>query len=410
VDIPKIISVDDHVIEPLHVWQEWMPKKFADRAPRVERMTGRMKKLPRRFNFVEDPDGKPADVWVFDGLAMPINEGVASAGGDRSKLSNGPMLYDDIQPAAYDRTARLAAMDSNHTEASLCFPNFPRFCGQTFLECEDRELGLAAVQAYNNWMIEEWCGDEAYGRLLPVTLIPLWDAELAAVEVRRCAEKGNTSIAFSESPPALGLPSVHTDYWDTLWRACVETGTVVNMHIGSSSTFPRTGPDSPMLTMLTLVHEGSQRALVDWLCSGVFERFEALRIALSEGEVGWMPFLLDRIDYTWRGHQGYAGVEDRITRAPSSYFEGHVYGCLVDDPVALESRHRLPFEQLMYEIDFPHGDSTFPRTRESAEKLIADSGLSDIEAVQLLRNNAIGCYRLERFGIEPAHVPTPSVA
>jgi predicted TIM-barrel fold metal-dependent hydrolase len=102
-------------------------------------------------------------------------------------------------------------MDVNHVQSALCFPTFPRFCGQTFTEAKDRELGLLSVRAYNDWMVEEWCGPAARGRLIPLTLIPLWDAELAAQEVRRNASRGVRAVAFSEIPPHLGLPSVHTD-------------------------------------------------------------------------------------------------------------------------------------------------------------------------------------------------------
>jgi predicted TIM-barrel fold metal-dependent hydrolase len=400
-ELPKIISVDDHVIEPPDLWQRWLPKEFVERGPRVERQKGEMRFLRRRHAFKQLDHGDWADIWMFDGMGMPLAQGLASAGTDRLQADNRPMRFEEMRPGAYQREARLADMDLNHTKASLNFPTFARFCGQTFLECEDRPLALACVEAYNNWMIQEWCGDSARGRLLPMALIPLWDVELAAAEVHRCAELGNCSIAFSESPPALDLPSIHSGYWDPLWQSCVETATVVNCHIGSSSTFPTTGPDSPLLTSFALVHEGSQRALVDWLCSGIFERFDTLRVVLSEGQVGWIPYLLDRIDRTWKAHEGYAGVSDRITRPPSSYVEGHIYGCVVDDIVGLEARHRLPFHQLMFEVDFPHGDSHWPNSASTAARLVADAGLTAEETTMLLHDNAIACYGLERFGLEP---------
>ena len=179
----------------------------------------------------------------------------------------------------------------------------------------------------------------------------------------------------------------------------LETETVVNCHIGSSSTFPSTGSDSPLLTSLSLLHEGSQRALVNWLCSGVFERFDALRLVLSEGQIGWMPYALDRFDSTWKKHRVYAGVETRITRPPSEYVAGHVYGCIVDDNVGLEARHRLPMDQLMFEVEYPHGDSHWPQSVHVFERLIAEAKLTDTEVRKLLCENAIACYRLNRFGI-----------
>ena len=134
----------------------------------------------------------------------------------------------------------------NYVEASLCFPTFPRFCGQTFTEAKDRELGLACVQAYNDWMVEEWCGDSD-GRLIPLIIIPLWDAELAAAEVRRNAERGVHAVCFSEIPPHLGLPSIHSGYWDPFFAGVRgDRAPSIYMHIGSSSQMPATSADAPV--------------------------------------------------------------------------------------------------------------------------------------------------------------------
>jgi predicted TIM-barrel fold metal-dependent hydrolase len=403
-NFPLIVSVDDHVLEPPDVWQRWLPAKHRAAGPRVERQKGVMNHGRRRPYFTETDDGEWADIWMYEGKGMPLSGGLALAGVDRSEAHNNPILYEDIRPGCYQQAARLADMDLNHQEAGICFPSFPRFCGQTFLEAKDKDLALACIEAHNNWMIEEWCSGDAYGRLIPMALIPLWSVGLAAAEVRRCAAKGNSSIAFSECPPALDLPSIHSGYWDPLWEACDETDTVVNCHIGSSSTFPRTGPDSPNLTTYSLVHEGAQRAFVDWLCSGIFDRYDGLRVALSEGGIGWMPFQLERIDHTLAGHQGTLGV-DHLTKKPSEYYKGHIYGCLVHDLIGLKNRDRLCVEQIMFEVDFPHGDTAWPHSIQVFEKLALDSELTDEEIHGILRNNAIDCYRLERFGLKKTSGP-----
>jgi hypothetical protein len=227
-----------------------------------------------------------AKLWATETQWEIVDRCFAAVSFPRDQAHNRAVLFEDILPGCYDRTARLADMDRNHTDASLCFPTFPRFCGQTFLERGERDLALACVRAYNDWMTGEWCADEARGRLIPLTLVPLWDPDLAAQEVRRCAAKGSHALAFSENPAALGLPSVHTDAWDPLWAACEETDTVVNMHIGSSSTFSKTSDDAPPLVIIALTFEGASHALVDWLTSGILTRFPNLRIALSEGQVG----------------------------------------------------------------------------------------------------------------------------
>jgi predicted TIM-barrel fold metal-dependent hydrolase len=396
--IPRIISVDDHVVEPTDLWQRWLPIKLRAAGPRVERIKGRAKQKARYFTYVADEDGTWADCWVYDDKVVAILDGLVASSFDPSEVVGRAVTFDQMAPGCYDPKARIEALDANHTEASLCFPTFPRFCGQTFLEASDRALGLACVRAYNDWMIEEWCGQQP-GRLVPLTLIPLWDPIEAAVEVRRCAAKGSHAIAFSEGPNALDLPSVHTDHWDPLWAACEDTDTVVNMHIGSSSRFVTTGPDAPWLVSVGLTFQGSCHALVDWLCSGVLERFPTLRIALSEGQVGWMPYILERLDRGFEHGGAYSGVKDRLSRPPSTYISGRVYGCVFSDFVGLQMRDTIGMTQIMFETDYPHGDSTWPNSRAVAESLVADAGLDDDETYRLLRGNAIDCYRLDRIGI-----------
>src|SRR5207253_6991915 len=121
------------------------------------------------------------------------------------------------------RDERLRAMDVNHTEASTCFPNILRFCGQLFLDRSNKAVALAALRAYNDWMIEEWSGTDRPRRLIPLTLVPLWDVELAAKEIVRCSGLGSHAVTFPESPAALGLPSIFSGYWDPFFAACDET-------------------------------------------------------------------------------------------------------------------------------------------------------------------------------------------
>ena len=400
-DIPRIVSVDDHVVEPPDLWQRYLPIALRDRGPRVERVKGKVRGNGRHFTFPEREDGYWADRWVYEGETMPITSGFVAVCFDRDDVDNRAVLFDDLLLGCTDPAARLTEMDANHVDASLCFPTFPRFCGQTFLEGKDKDLGLACVRAYNDWMIDEWCGGPARGHLIPLTLVPMWDVELAVAEVRRCAGKGSHAICFSEGPAALGLASIHSGTWDPLWAACEETDTVVNMHIGSSSTFPQTSADAPGLVQIALTFEGAAHALTDWLCSGVLARFSDLRIALSEGQVGWMPFLLERLDNAWDHARGYGQVRDRVPEPPSTYMPGRVFGCIFDDQAGLAMRDRIGMEQIMIETDYPHGDSTWPHSRQTAEKIVTAAGLNAQETHALLRGNAVRCYRLDTyFGVE----------
>jgi predicted TIM-barrel fold metal-dependent hydrolase len=400
VDIPRIISVDDHVLEPPDLWQRHLPSRFRGVAPRLERVKGRFEP-GARGGWVASDDGRWADIWRFERYEMAIIPGFAAAGMDQDYLGlhYDPLTYDEMRPGCYEQAPRLADMDENHTDAGVSFPTFPRFCGQTFLENGQRDVALACVQAYNDWMIDEWCAGAGHGRLIPLTLIPLWGPDLAAAEVRRCAAKGSFAVAFSENPVRLKLPSIFTEHWDPFFAACEDTDTVVNLHIGSSSTFPMTSLDAPRAVSLALTYQGAAHALCDWLTSGVFDRFPRLKVALSEGQVGWIPFIVERLDGVWHDRPVYGNLDDRLTKPPSAYIPGRVYGCVFDDVIGLKLRDQIGVEQIMFETDYPHGDSTWPHSRAVVEKLVAQAGLEEHETYLLTRGNAIECYGLHRFGI-----------
>src|SRR5205807_3216081 len=186
------------------VWAKRLPKKFLHRAPRVERHPmGELKMVGGVYTQLPGNEGPLADWWRYEDLLVAHKRHVAAVGFDRDDMTLSPITYDEMRPGCYEPKARIEDMEMNWVEASLCFPTFPRFCGQTFTEAKDRDLGLACIYAYNDWMVEEWCGDSA-GRLIPLIIVPLWDAELAAVEVRRNADRGVHAVCFSEIPPHLG--------------------------------------------------------------------------------------------------------------------------------------------------------------------------------------------------------------
>jgi predicted TIM-barrel fold metal-dependent hydrolase len=394
---PKIISVDDHVVEPPNVWQDRLPKRYADVAPRIVRApVGSITFVGGKFTpVVGNPgDGPDVDWWFYEDLRRPLLRLDASVGYDRDEVDLRAVTYDDMRPGAWQVGARLEDMDANWVEASLCFPTFPRFCGQTFLEAKDRELAELCVRAYNDWMIEEWSGPSGR-RLIPLTIVPLWDAELAAAEVRRNADRGVRAVCFSEIPPFLGLPSIHDDdhFWDPFFAACAETGTVVCMHIGSSSKMPSTSADAPPAVGSTLTFANACYSLVDWLMSGVFNRFPDLVIAYSEGQIGWIPYVLERADIVWEENRAWGGVADKVTEPPSELFRRHVYGCFFNDAHGLRNLEAIGAERVTYESDYPHSDSTWPNTRQIAEEQMKEL---DPEVIELIvRGNAIRMLQLD---------------
>jgi len=399
-DIPRIISVDDHVVEPPDLWTSRLPAKYQDRCPRVERDSAVFNFEGGEFTYQKGvPGGAECDWWLYDDLVYPFPKLSAASGFETLDVE--PVTFDQIRPGGWKQADRLADMTANHVDASLCFPNvLPRFCGQTFLEREDKELALLCVQAYNNWMIDEWCAGDARGRLIPLTLIPLWDPAAAALEVHRCADKGSFAVAFSENPYHLGLPSIHDKdrFWDPFLTACQETDTVVCMHIGSSSKMPTTSPDAPFSVSSTITFANAMGSMCDYILSGVFVRFPRLRVSYAEGQVGWMPYIIERMDKIW-AERGDASFGIDLPEPPSTYIPGHVWGCIFDDEIGLKNRDVIGMDQICFEVDFPHADSTFPHTLEVATRICDAAGLADEEVYKLMRGNAIECFGLERFGI-----------
>jgi predicted TIM-barrel fold metal-dependent hydrolase len=394
-ELPKIISVDDHIVEPATTWTDRLPARYHDVCPRIVRAPmGEITFVGGKLTVKPGSEGNPTDWWHYEDLKRPLLRVDSAVGVPRDEVTMKGITYQDMRPGSYSQKERLEDMDENHIEASLCFPTFPRFCGQTFTEAQDKELALLCVEAYNDYQVEEWCAGTG-GRLIPLIIVPLWDPQLAAAEVRRNADRGVRAVCFSEIPAYLGLPSIHDpdNYWDPFFAACDETSMVVNMHIGSSSKMPSTSADAPAAVGSSLTHINAELSMTDFLLSGLFERFSNLKVAYSEGQIGWIPHLLHRMDVVWQDNRGWGGIGDKVPNPPSSYFKDHVYGCFFDDPNGLMLIDQIGEDNITYESDYPHSDSTWPRTRQIAEKQMA--GLTDEQRYKVVRGNAIKLFGLD---------------
>ena len=218
------------------------------------------------------------------------------------------------------------------------------------------------VRAYNDWHIEEWCGTYP-GRFIPCSLPAIWDPDVLAAEVRRTAAMGAHAVTFSENPSKLGHPSFHSDSWDPFWQACSDEQVVVCLHIGSSSQLIVTAPDAPIDCLITLSPINIVQAAADLIWSPIFRKFPDLKVALSEGGIGWIPYLLERVDYSYGRHRAWTG-QDFGDRLPSEVFNEHVLTCFIDDKFGVASREYLNMDHVMWECDYPHSDSTWPFSPE----------------------------------------------
>jgi hypothetical protein len=374
-----LVSVDDHVVEPPDMFEGRLSARAAERAPRVEKLeSGR-------------------DLWMFEGTALP-NVGLnAVAGRVPEEYGLDPLAFSEMRAGCYDIHERIRDMNVNGVLGSLNFPSLAGFAGQLFSTCPERDIGLEILQAYNDWHVEDWCG--AYpGRMIPLSVPPIWDPQLMADEVRRMAGKGCHAVTFSENPEKLGWPSWHSDHWDPFLDACQETGTVICLHIGSSSQVVITAMDAPIDTMITLQPMNIVQCAADLVWSPVFRKFPRIRVALSEGGIGWVPYFLERIDYVYQHHNAWTN-QDFGDKLPSQVFNEHVLTCFIDDAVGMEVRHHLNLDHIHWECDYPHSDSTWPQAPELAMKYL--DGLPEEDIARITHRNAMANFSYDPF----AHIP-----
>jgi predicted TIM-barrel fold metal-dependent hydrolase len=370
-----LVSVDDHLVEPPNLFEGHIPSRYADAAPKV----------------VRADDG--SDVWVFNGITIP-NIGLnAVAGRPKEEYGVEPTAFDEMRPGCFDIDERVKDMNAAGVLASMCFPSFPGFSGRIFATADDKDLALAIVQAYNDWHIDEWCGSYP-GRFIPMALPVIWDAELAAAEVRRVAAKGCHSLTFTENPALLGFPSFHDPSWDPLWTACCDENVIVSVHLGSSGKLVVTADNAPVDVMITLQPMNICQAAADLLWSRVLKEFPAIRIALSEGGTGWIPYFLDRVDRTYDMHHLWTG-QDFGDRRPSDVFRQHFLTCFINDPVGVQLRHLIGIENIAWECDYPHSDSSWPYPGE--DLLASAAGVPRDELDLITWGNAARWYSFDPF-------------
>lgn len=369
-----VISVDDHLIEPPDLFDGRMPERFAATAPRV----------------VEDEGG--AQAWVFDGNHYP-NIGLnAVVGRPKEDWSMDPARFDEMRPGCFDIDARVRDMDIAGIWASLCFPSLiAGFAGTVFSRCSDPELGLACLRAWNDWHHEVWAAPYPE-RIIPLQIGWLGDPVVAAEEVRRNAARGFKALSFPEFPAQLQLPSLHTGHWDPILAACEETETVVCLHTGSASWAPLPSHDPPFELFPTIFPANAYLATADWLWSRVCLRFPGLKIALSEGGIGWVAMLADRADYVL-AHSGSGNESGNWygDLRPSEVLRRNFYFCSIDDPSAMAQRHVIGVDNIMVESDYPHADSTWPDTQAVLASVF--DGLPDDEVHAMTHGNAATLFR-----------------
>jgi len=341
--LATIISVDDHLVEPPDMFEGRLPGHLQDRAPKV----------------VLTEQGH--EVWEFDGERHSQVGMNAVAGRRPETVKVEPFRFDQMRKGCWDVDARVHDMDINGVWASLSFPSMiTGFCGRVYSQCSDPELGLATTRAWNDWMHDAWWSPHP-DRIIPMGITWLSDPEVGAEEIRRNAARGFRAVTLPERPHLIGYPSIFDAYWEPILRACAETDTVVTLHVGSSGLgdFTPGSEQAIMPLMATLFGQLSLTACTEWLWSGHTVRLPDLKVAMAEGGIGWVAMLLDRLD-NLVDRSGYGlGWDER----PADVLRRSFWFCTIDDPSTIDTRHAIGVENIMVEVDYPHGDSTWPDTQ-----------------------------------------------
>jgi predicted TIM-barrel fold metal-dependent hydrolase len=366
-----VISVDDHLVEPPEMFEGRLPAKLQERAPRI----------------VENEQGH--QVWEFEG-ERHFQVGMNAVAGRRPEtVKVEPFNFDQMRPGCWDIDARVRDMDINGVWASLNFPSMiTGFCGWVYSQAKDPELGLAVTRAWNDWMYEAWW--QPYPeRIIPLGITWLTDPEIGAEEIRRNAERGFRSVALPERPHQIGLPSIFDRAWEPVIRACAETETVISLHVGSSgmAELPQYAPNIQLGA--TLFGQLSLTACAEWVWSAWAVKYPDLKIAMSEGGIGWVAMLIDRLDNIV-DRSGY-GLHGFDGQRPADVLRRNFWFCTIDDPSTIATRHVIGLDNIMLEVDYPHGDGTWPDTQAVVERYWGD--LPDDELRKLTHENAAALYR-----------------
>jgi predicted TIM-barrel fold metal-dependent hydrolase len=367
-----LISVDDHAIEPPNLFQGRLPARFKADEPRVAKFANGDERW-----MVE---GKP---WAGVGPA-------AVAGRRREELGDEPTRYAEVRPGCWDVDARIADMNANGTLMSLNFATLAGFAGEKFVGGKDKELMLALLRAHN----EDWAGRYP-ARLIPNGILPLWDIDLAIAELKRINDAGVKVVSFPENPTAFGQPSIHWGHWDRLFAEIVARGMTVAIHIGTSGgLLPTPSMESPADVGVTLLNIKIAEAVADLLFSPLLLKFPDLRVMMSEGCMGWVPFLRERANAEYRNHR-YWTHADLGDLVPGDLLSRHFLFCFHEDDFGLSVRHAVGLEQIAWECDYPHADTTWPTSPERLWSSVKDFPKAEIDMITHL--NAMRFLNIDPF-------------
>ncbi len=374
-----LVSIDDHLIEPPNMFQAHVPAQYLDKAPRV----------------VTDDEGK--DQWVFQDQTMGMVGLNAVVSWPKEQWGFNPSALAEMRPGVYDIHERVRDMNRNGVLSSMCFPSMAGFSGRTFQEAKDKDLALVMLKAYNDWHIDEWCG-EYPGRFIPQVILPLWDIDKSVAELRRVADKGALAVTMPELPHMQELPSYHSEHWDPLFAAMCDLDLVMCLHIGQGLNAINL-PDLNWDEYMVLSTQVTVLAVQHLLWGHALREFPGLKVAFSEGGIGWLPFLLDRVDRHYL-NQRWTG-QDFGSKLPSDVLREHILACFIADPTSLKLYKDIGVDIIAFETDYPHSDCLWPDAPEAFLAQCEGAGCSDEDIDKMSWENVSRFCRWDPFQYIP---------
>jgi predicted TIM-barrel fold metal-dependent hydrolase len=360
----RVLSADSHVVEPADVWTSRIDARYRDRAPHV----------------VKEANGIKGDFFVCEGLQPFSVSGFAVAGVDpreySDKMAKG---YPGVRPGSWDPVQRVKDQEIDGVQGEVLYTSL----GMFLYGIEDGGLRAASFRAYNDWLAE-FCRHDPR-RFAGIALIPMDDVQEAVREVRRCADLGLKGGLIWGIPPE--DRTYDNPVWDPLWAAAQDTAVPLSLHILTGRKGSGIG-SSVMKSYPSLPH-AIERSLSDLLFGGVLERFPRLRIVSAENDIGWIGHYLQRMDHAYEKYR-YLEKTTAIPEPPSFYFRRQVHATFQDDRIGVLTREYAGVDNLMWASDFPHSDSTWPRSKEVIARDFA--GVPESETQKIIADNCAALY------------------
>jgi len=374
-----LISTDDHICEPPDMFDNHLSGEALATAPKLK----------------TDKNGK--NYWSYQGKNKPGIGLNAVVGRPLEEYGMEPNALHDMRDGCYDVHGRINDMNADGIAVQMNFGNSIGFDNSTFHQADDKDLALTHLRAWNDWHIDEWCG--AYpGRFIPLAILPNWDMKATVEEIKRVADKGCTAVSMSENPAKQGLPSIHNEYWAPFFKAVADHDMSIALHIGSGNPVPHASMETPIEAWISTMPLSISVGAADWLQLKALHDYPDLRIALSESSIGWIPYFLERADFSnWR-HKAWTNSRFKDIK-PSELFRRHFLCCFIDDAFGLKHLEDVGEDIVAFETDYPHSDALWPNAPEHLWEQVKH--LSESQIAKVTHENAMRFFRFDPF----QHIP-----